>query len=170
MARNWMAIRVNLMMGRDIICDPPPGRTMIVGPSHTFADLAKAIDAAFARWDLAHLHMFELPDGRLVGEPDPNWDLEVLDETSLKVKSNVGLGDRFKYVFDLGDEWRHECDVGAVDVDPAQSYGIVPRTPVAVWGWGWIPDQYGRRSEDDAGEEEWEFRWVRVSDDPEGDQ
>jgi hypothetical protein len=29
----------------------------------------------------------------------------------------------------------------------------VPRTPVPVWGWGSIPDQYGRRTEHDTGEE-----------------
>jgi len=27
-------------------------------------------------------------------------------------------------------------------------YGIVPPGPVAIWGWGSIPDQYGRRSFD----------------------
>ena len=46
---------------------PPPGRIFIVRPSHTFAQLAEAIDAAFARWDLSHLHEFELPGGRRVG-------------------------------------------------------------------------------------------------------
>ena len=25
----------------------------------------------------------------------------------------------------------------------------MPEQPVAIWGWGWIPDQYGRRSFDD---------------------
>ncbi len=37
MPRNWMTIRVELIGGLDIECDPPPGRTMIVGPRHTFA-------------------------------------------------------------------------------------------------------------------------------------
>jgi len=40
---------------------------MIVGPSHTFEQFAEAIDAAFARWDLSHLHEFELTDGRRIG-------------------------------------------------------------------------------------------------------
>jgi hypothetical protein len=168
MAKNWIAIRVSLIGGGGIDCDPSPGRVMIVGPRHTFADLAKAIDAAFARWDLSHLHLFEFPDRRLVGEPSPDWHREVLDEGSLKVVSTVGLEERFIYVFDLGAGWRHECEVQAVDVDPVQSYGIVPRTPVPIWGWGWIPDQYGRRIEDDTGADEWEFRWVRVSDEEEG--
>lgn len=69
MARTWLAIEVELLGGGGIDCEPLPGRVMIAGPSHTFAQLATAIDAAFARWDLSHLHEFELPDGRLVGTP-----------------------------------------------------------------------------------------------------
>jgi hypothetical protein len=49
----WLQIRVELLGGRDIVCDPPPGRVMIVGPRHTFAALAEAIDTAFARRDLS---------------------------------------------------------------------------------------------------------------------
>jgi hypothetical protein len=159
-----MAIRVALLSGRGINCDPPPGRTMIVGPRHTFADLAAALDQAFARWDLSHTHLFELPDGRLLGEASPEWDQKVLDETSLTVASTVKDEDRFYYVFDLGDDWRHACDVEATDVDPIEAYGVIPRTPVPIWGWGWIPDQYGRRSVEDDGDEEWELRWVKTSD------
>jgi hypothetical protein len=31
------------------VLKPAPGRVFIVGPSHTFGDLAEAIDLAFAR-------------------------------------------------------------------------------------------------------------------------
>lgn len=159
-----MSIRVELLGGGGIDCDPPPGRTMLVGPRHTFADLAVAIDQAFARWDLSHLHLFELADGRFVGEPSPEWDFDVLDETTVAVASTVGVGDGFSYVFDLGDDWRHACEVEAAEVDPNDAYGIVPRAPVPIWGWGWIPDQYGRRTRNDDGQEDWELRWARTSD------
>jgi hypothetical protein len=33
--------------------------------------------------------------------------------------------------------------------DPAEAYGVTPKQPVAIWGWGWIPDQYGRETLDD---------------------
>ena len=33
-----------------------------------------------------------------------------------------------------------------------QEYGAIPDRPVAVWGWGSIPDQYGRVSFDDEDE------------------
>lgn len=154
MPGNWIAIRVELVGGRDIVSDPPPGRTMLVGPRHTFADLAEAIDAAFARWDLAHLHMFELADGRRISDPDPDWDdLGIVDEQALNVGEALRPGDRFVYVFDLGDDWTHACEVEAGDVDPVEAYGVVPPKPVPIWGWGWMPDQYGRRWADDTGEE-----------------
>jgi Plasmid pRiA4b ORF-3-like protein len=155
MPRNWMTIRVELVGGRDVVCEPPPGRTMMVGPQHTFADLAEAIDAAFARWDLSHLHMFELADGRRVSAADPDWDdVDILDEQALKVVAELHSGDRFLYIFDLGDEWTHACEVEEDDVDPLEAYGVAPRKPVPIWGWGWIPDQYGRRWADDTGEDD----------------
>lgn len=39
---------------------PRPGRTLAAARTHTFAQLATAIDDAFARWDRAHLHEFTL--------------------------------------------------------------------------------------------------------------
>jgi hypothetical protein len=37
-------------------------------------------------------------------------------------------------------------------VDPVEVLGIRPDVPVPYWGWGTIPDQYGRRWADDDGE------------------
>jgi hypothetical protein len=145
MARTWLQIRVELEGGRDIERDPPPGRIFIVGPGHTFAHLAEAIDVAFARWDFSHLHEFVLPDGRRVGfaDVDPGehgW----LDHATLKVAQELKPGEEFGYTFDLGDDWRHRCRVLDEKADPRHEYGQLPRRPVAIWGWGWMPDQYGR--------------------------
>ena len=150
MARTWLQIRVELLGGRDLICEPPPGRVMLVGPSHTFAQLAEAIDLAFARWDLAHLHAFELADGRQIGYPDPDFDEPHFeDHAALKVASELAPGDEFTYTFDFGDDWRHRCRVLPKKVDPRDEYGTPPRQPVPIWGWGWIPDQYGRETLED---------------------
>lgn len=145
MSRDWLAIRVELTHGRGIDLDPPPGRVFLVAPRHTFGYLAEAIDLAFARWDLGHLHVFELEDGRRIGPPDP--ELEFEDETVVKVASHVRPGSRFRYVFDFGDDWTHDCSVEDL-VGPLEAYGEEPLRPVPIFGWGSIPDQYGRTSAD----------------------
>lgn len=65
-AVRWSILRVILRSkGGDDLVDPP-GRDLPVGSAHTFAELANAIDRAFARWDLSHLHEFRLLDGRRI--------------------------------------------------------------------------------------------------------
>jgi hypothetical protein len=147
-ARTWLQIRVELEGGGGIECDPRPGRQFIVGPSHSFAQFAEAIDMAFGRWDLSHLHLFELPDGRRVGFPEEIGEDGWLDHDELKVAAEINPGEQFTYVFDLGDDWRHRCRALPEKLDPRDEYGSgpLPKRPVPIWGWGWIPDQYGRES------------------------
>jgi CubicO group peptidase (beta-lactamase class C family) len=52
------AVIVLVNAGGGIECKPPAGRDFILGPTHSFAQLAEAIDTAFARWDRAHVHGF----------------------------------------------------------------------------------------------------------------
>jgi hypothetical protein len=148
MARTWLQIRVELLGGGGIDLKPPPGRDFIVGPAHSFAQLAEAIDDGFARWDRSHLHGFTLADGRRIGVPDDDYDDPEtiwLDDRTFKVAREVKPGGSVEYVFDFGDHWRHRCTVAEPKVDPIDAYGHVPSRPVAIWGWGSIPDQYGRR-------------------------
>jgi hypothetical protein len=74
-----------------------------------------------------------------------------LDHQALKVAAEVRPGDEFVYTFDFGDDWQPHCLVLPEKVDPREAYGPLPRRPVAIWGWGWIPDQYGRETRDDDG-------------------
>ena len=55
-------------------------------------------------------------------------------------------------MFDFGDDWSRLCTVAAQHVDPLDELGIVPDVPVPYWGWGNLPDQYGRRWDSDDGE------------------
>jgi len=64
----------------------------------------------------------------------------------------VKTGAQFRYVFDLGDDWTHCCTVDAGNIDPADVLGVIPPAPMAYWGWGTIPDQYGRGWAEDDGE------------------
>lgn len=80
--RNWLSIRVELVEGRGEHYWPRPGRLFAAAKSHSYAQLATAIDVAFARWDRSHLHEFQLTDGTRIGTPNPEWDNEgVLEET-----------------------------------------------------------------------------------------
>jgi Plasmid pRiA4b ORF-3-like protein len=146
--RTWLQIQVDLLGGGGVDLDPPPGRILIVGPGHTFEQLADAINQAFARWDLSHLHEFELSDDRLIGYPNDEFAPELTweDHAKLKVCREVKPGDEFTFTFDLGDNWRHHCTVGPQKADPLHEYGAIPSEPVPIWGWGSIPDQYGRTS------------------------
>ena len=152
MARTWLSIRVELLSGLGERYWPRPGRIFAAARSHTFEALATAIDDAFARWDRAHLHEFRLQDGRRVGVPDTDWeDADVIDCR----KARLGLlkpGEEFAYVFDFGDDWTHRCTVGSERIDPMEALGIAANRPLPYWGWGTIPDQYGRRWEGDDGE------------------
>ncbi|MCP2205203.1 pRiA4b ORF-3-like protein [Lentzea flava] len=155
--RTWLSIRVDLVGGGGRDLWPRPGRIFAAARSHTFAALATAIDDAFARWDRSHLHHFELADGRRVGRPDWEGDGEgdeedtLLDGRTLTL-GKLAAGEQFVYVFDLGDNWAHLCTVGPQRIDPLDELGIQPGQPLPYWGWGDIPDQYGRRWDTDDGQ------------------
>lgn len=160
MARTWLSVTVELLGGRGEDLWPWPGRVFAVGPSHTFMEFADAVNSGFARWDRSHLLMFTLADGRVItdahtGAEMAGWSggpiTQPLDIESAKVARFVGPGTEFRFVFDLGDDWTHRCVVGEDKIDPREMSGIAPKKPLPYWGWGSIPDQYGRRWADDDG-------------------
>ncbi|MEA2355510.1 MAG: hypothetical protein QOD61_1639 [Solirubrobacteraceae bacterium] len=121
--------------------------------SHTFGALADAVDTAFSRWDRAHLHLFDLADGSCVYGPIP-WEEppQASAFSGVTRLSRLAAGEQLVYTFDMGDDWTHLCTVEERRIDPVEALGIIPASPLPYWGWGEIPDQYGRRSEDDDGE------------------
>jgi Plasmid pRiA4b ORF-3-like protein len=134
-SERWLSIKVELLSGRGLTLDHPPGRVLIASPKHTLAELAEAIDLAFARWDHSHLHVIELADGRRYMLGGSDFESDVIDTTSIRLAA-VGLdrGTTVEYVFDLGDDWRHRCDVQATDVAPGEEYGAPSDRPVPIWG------------------------------------
>lgn len=139
--KDWYLIRVELTSGRGEAFDPPPGRDFLVSPHHTFRQLAEAINAAFARWDLGHLYAFRLPDGSRIGTAFEDASERAAARTKVAKRTE---GEVFEYEFDFGDSWEHRCTVLETGVVPEDAYGVRPKGPVAAWGWGMIPDQYGR--------------------------
>ncbi len=161
MARTWLSLTVELLGGRGEELWPWPGRMFAVGPSHTFMDLANAINDAFARWDRSHLSMFTLADGRMITDEETGTEIAgsihgpimaPIDIATAKVTRTLEPGAEFQFTYDLGDAWTHRCVVGEVKVDPLEVLGIRPDAPLPYWGWGSIPDQYGRRWAADDGE------------------
>jgi len=134
----------------------PPGRRLLAAGSATLAELAHAIDLAFARWDNAHLHCFELGNGSryILGGHDerdpPAADTQTI---TLQRAGLARIGVKFTYTFDLGDGWPDACEVVAQDDPPdfSRAPAAYMRTslPVPIFGWGTIPDQYGRLRDDD---------------------
>lgn len=153
MARTWLSIRVELVGGRGTDLWPRPGRVFAAARSHSFRQLADVVDLAFARWDLAHIHMFTLADGTEITALD-HRDGEAPDGSvdSGKTKlSRLAPGEQFAYVFDFGDDWAHLCTLAPQRIDPVDELGIVPSEPQPYFGWGDLPDQYGRRWDTDDG-------------------
>jgi hypothetical protein len=135
MARTWLSIRVELIEGHGEHLWPRPGRIFAAARSHTFSDLADAIDDAFARWDRSHLSEFTLADGTRLCDPDPDWQVEgQIEEDYRRVRlSRLRPGEQFAYVFDLGDDWAHLCTVGDDKIDPVEVLGIRPDRPLPYW-------------------------------------
>ncbi|MDE8669946.1 UPF0158 family protein [Pseudarthrobacter sp. H3Y2-7] len=161
MARTWLSVTVELLGGRGQELWPWPGRIFAVGPSHTFMDLANAINDAFARWDRSHLSLFTLADGRVITDEETGAEMAgsfrgpiiaPIDIDVAKVVRTLEAGAEFQFTYDLGDSWMHRCVVGEVKVDPLEVLGVRPDVPLPYWGWGSVPDQYGRRWATDDGE------------------
>jgi hypothetical protein len=56
------------------------------------------------------------------------------------------------YTFDLGDDWTHACEVVAQDsrrTSPARRHTCAPACRPPIFGWGTIPDHYGRLRDND---------------------
>ncbi len=138
---DWYVIRVELTSGPAPDLDPPPGRDFLVSRQHTFRQLAEAINSGFARWDLGHLYVFRLADGTMIGTAFEELPFREAARTKIGRRHE---GEVFEFEFDFGDSWTHRCTVLEGEVDPDDVYGVRPKGPVAVWGWGTIPDQYGR--------------------------
>jgi hypothetical protein len=76
MARTWLSIQVDLVEGRGEQYWPRPGRTFAAARSHSFKQLADAIDDAFARWDRSHLQEFTLTGQTRLCRPDRDREIE----------------------------------------------------------------------------------------------
>ena len=85
-------------------------------PAHiTLAQLHRVIQMAFD-WDDSHLHGFEI-GGQRYGQPMPDpfgMGMDDLDERKFRLDQVAGVGSRFTYTYDFGDDWIHVIKVEKV--------------------------------------------------------
>ena len=104
--------------------EPKIWRRIDVPLSSTLAALHDIIQVSF-RWQGYHLHEFVVGE-RVYGEPaddDELYERKVYKAAAVRLKTLVERGvDRFLYVYDFGDNWRHDVIVeevrdGEADID-----------------------------------------------------
>lgn len=90
--------------------EPPIWRRLQVQSTIPLCCLHDAIQVVMG-WTDSHLHQFD-KDGKHWGDPQNNEfddDLEIIDESQVPVaKVLLAEGDTMVYVYDFGDDWRHE--------------------------------------------------------------
>ena len=93
--------------------EPKIWRRIDVPLSTTLAALHDIIQVAF-HWTDSHLHEFVVSD-RVYGVPSPEdefYERKVYKAASISMRALIDRGvDRFLYVYDFGDHWRHDVDI-----------------------------------------------------------
>ena len=117
MSERVARIRIEL---RDL--EPRVWRRLDVPVSATLATLHEIVQIAMG-WRFSHAYEFAVGD-RSYGEPVGADDQGIYKAKSLQLETLIGRGfGRFLYVYDFGDDWRHDVIVeGIHDGDPVMEY------------------------------------------------
>ncbi|TDO30008.1 pRiA4b ORF-3-like protein [Kribbella sp. VKM Ac-2527] len=91
---------------------PPVWRRIQVPGTITLAGLHAVIQTAMG-WTNSHLHEFEIA-GRDYGEIDPDAPEDLLEAADFTLEKVARKGDKFDYLYDFGDGWRHQVTVEQV--------------------------------------------------------
>lgn len=86
-------------------------RTILVPVDIDFEELHQNIQRAMG-WENEHLYAFKVREDEI--RPDDNLDINDLDAgESIYTQINTLLrkGDTFEYLYDMGDDWKHEIVV-----------------------------------------------------------
>ncbi|HIJ71858.1 MAG TPA: plasmid pRiA4b ORF-3 family protein [Planctomycetes bacterium] len=96
--------------------EPPIWRRIQVHGDITLFRLHEYIQG-FMGWENYHMHEFRIK-GQRYGKPDPDGEAlfgaKTNKDKGFKVCDLVSDGDVFEYVYDFGDDWRHEIEVEKV--------------------------------------------------------
>ncbi|GAA1833107.1 plasmid pRiA4b ORF-3 family protein [Luedemannella flava] len=113
---------------------PPVWRRVQVPGAFTLDRIHRVIQYAMG-WRDYHLHSFDI-GGAQYGEPDPDGDLDLVDELEVRLDAVATEGTRLRYTYDYGDWWEHTVDVEEVlAADPDERY------PLCLEGAGICPPE-----------------------------
>ncbi|MFH1114212.1 MAG: plasmid pRiA4b ORF-3 family protein [Pseudomonadota bacterium] len=102
---------------------PAIWRRLQVTSDTTLFDLHGILQVVMG-WTDSHLHEFDLA-GTLYGDAEDS-EGEVLDEKPITLEQLIiAEGEKFQYLYDLGDGWKHEILVEKVlTLDPGTTYPV----------------------------------------------
>jgi hypothetical protein len=105
------------------VTKPPVWRRVQVRADTRLDQLHEIIQVALG-WGNYHMHSFSYAN-REFGLPDP--ELGFSDERRVKLGELIaGVGDRFRYTYDFGDDWEHEILVEELlDAEPETLYPVL---------------------------------------------
>lgn len=105
-------------------------RRVLVPSSSTLHELHGILQVAMG-WDGIHLFQFDI---RAVDYG--SWELHAANPDIALSDFGFRKGDRFSYIYDMGDYWKHEIRIEAIlDADPSKSY------PICTGGAGACPPE-----------------------------
>ena len=94
---------------------PTVWRRIVVRSDTTLGELAPMLETAMG-WLGGHLHVFDV-DGIRYGMPDPDWDLDDLDENRFRLGDVLPtVGSKLRWDYDFGDGWEHDVLVEAISL------------------------------------------------------
>ena len=128
--KNAYVFRVALSDDGEIYSD------ILIRADQTFEDLHGIIFEAFNREE-EHLYCFDI-GGTRISSPECEFEYDELNASKTKLKEmNFEVGDSFGYLFDFGDEWRHDIELQKITpVKDGETY------PQILNSHGEVPPQY----------------------------
>lgn len=103
--------------------EAPVWRRLLVPSDARLDEVHAAINEAMG-WTNSHLHQFVIGK-RNFANPDYDDGGDSEDERTVRLDELVGVGDRFEYEYDFGDDWMHEVKVERkLPVDDRMHYPV----------------------------------------------
>jgi Plasmid pRiA4b ORF-3-like protein len=102
--------------------EPAIWRRILVPASARLSKLHEMFQATMG-WTNSHLHSFEVGDERYGMHLDDDWDddPDEIDETTVTVLQVLRGHERFRYVYDFGDNWCHD---GVIEDEIGSPFGL----------------------------------------------